>query len=100
MDWKTPYCKDDNSAQIGHRLRAISMTTPATIFRNDESTLKFIWKGKVPGVDTLVLQRTKSEELYCFLLELTIKLINQKRIIIQINGIIMTNLEIEPHRVN
>lgn len=42
MDWKTPYCKDDNSAQIGHRLRAISMKTPATIFRNDESTLKFI----------------------------------------------------------
>lgn len=48
----------------------------------------------------MVLEKTKSEELYYFLLELTIKLINQKRIIIQINGIIMTNLEIEPHRVN
>lgn len=39
MDWKTPYCKDDNSAQIDHKLHAISMKTPATVFRNDELTL-------------------------------------------------------------
>lgn len=54
-DWKTPYCKDDSSVQIDHRFHTISMKTPATTFRNDELTLKFVWKGKIPGIDKMVL---------------------------------------------